>query len=232
MSILPFYHLPAPHKNNCFCPRMLPLACSPCMLPLVLPLELLCISLWYLDLRTLLIVIPRVCRRWRKACQALVGVHLDIHRLWMWREIPMEFIASLGALTDFKGCDKLTDEALIALADKCRGLTTVNFWGCDRLTDKGVLALADKCRGLTVVSFPHCSSLTNAAVIELADKCRGLKKIEVFGCWGVLDTAVIALADKCQQLTNADTPSVKDATLAAVRFKVPGCVWEVSVRFM
>ena len=43
----------------------------------------------------------------------------------------------------FRYCKKLTDAAVIALADKGPGITHVNFWGSRNLTDAAVIALAD-----------------------------------------------------------------------------------------
>jgi len=72
------------------------------------------------------------------------------------------------------GFDKglVTDAAVLALADKCRGLTHANFRGCETLTDAAVIALADKCPGITDAEFSGCGKLTDAAVIALADKCQ------------------------------------------------------------
>ena len=98
---------------------------------------------------------------------------------------------------DFGYCYKLTDAAVLALADKCRGITHVDFNYCDNLTDAALLALADKCRGLTHIAF-RCGKLTDAAVLGLADKCRGLTHANFGFCGKLTDAAVLELADKCQ----------------------------------
>ena len=173
----------------------------------MLPNELLCISFEYLELKTLVLVIPHVCRQWRKACQALGGVHLDFHRLWMWRDIPMEFIASLGVLfprTERVTGSKMSDAGLIALANTCPGLEEVTLYGGWPLTDKALIALAKGCPKLTTVHFQRCDNLTDDALIALADNCRELTTVNFWDCEKLTDEALIALADKCGGLTSVN----------------------------
>ena len=126
----------------------------------------------------------------------------------------------------FSYCGNLTDAALLALADKCRGLTKVRFDECRNLTDAAVLALADKCSGLTRVDFGSCSDLTDAVVLQLADKCPGLKIVDFTYCWNLTDAAVLALAHKCRELTNANFSGCNNltaATISRVQEQHPNC---------
>ena len=58
-----------------------------------LPDEIVCLIFKELDVKTLLITIPQVCRRWRGVCQQLKEVHLDFR--WTTREawVPVSAIA-------------------------------------------------------------------------------------------------------------------------------------------
>eukprot|EP00729_Bicosta_minor_P025316 gene25316-biopygen25507 len=57
-------------------------------------------------------------------------------------------------------CTNLTDAAVIALANKRRGIMHATFKYCDNLTDASVVALADKCPGITHADFRCCENLT------------------------------------------------------------------------
>ena len=94
--------------------------------------------------------------------------------------------------------DLVSDAAVVALADKCPGITNTNFRCCGKLKDAAVIALAEKCHGITHVDFAGCKNLTDAAVVALADDCPGITHA-IFGCFRstLTDAAVLALADKC-----------------------------------
>ena len=121
---------------------------------------------------------------------------------------------------------EVKDAHLLALADKCRGLTHADFQGCWNLTDAAVLELADKCRGLTHAAFAGCDQLTDAAVLAFADKCLGLTHANFWGCENLTDAAVLGLADKCRGLTHADFSwcgKLTDAATATVLEQRPNC---------
>ena len=42
----------------------------------------------------------------------------------------------------------VTDEAVIALATHCAGLTEINLYGCRNITDEAIIALAENCEYL------------------------------------------------------------------------------------
>lgn len=132
---------------------------------------------------------------------------------------------------EFGGNYQLTDAAAVALADKCHGLTHVDFGSCGNLTDKAVLALADRCTGLTHADFGHCGKLTDAAVLALTDKCRGLTHVNFSGSINLTDAAVLALADKCPGLTDANFEECEHLTDAAAISLATNCSNMIFVNF-
>ena len=70
------------------------------------------------------------------------------------------------------------DFALIGLAGRCVGLTTVKLNSCGGITDAGVIGLAQHCAGLTTVDLTRCE-IADAGVIGLAQHCAGLTYVEV-----------------------------------------------------
>ena len=63
-----------------------------------------------------------------------------------------------------------SDAAVIALAERCTGLTTVHLSSCSNITDAAVIGLAERCTGLTTVDLRGCSNITAAAMEQLAGR--------------------------------------------------------------
>ena len=95
---------------------------------------------------------------------------------------------------------------IIALADGCPALTSVNMSGLyNDLTDAAIIALAKGCPALINVDVRNCSTLTDAAIIGLAVRCPALTAIKVSQCNKLTDVAIIALADGCPALINVSS---------------------------
>lgn len=69
------------------------------------------------------------------------------------------------------GCHQLTDAAVLALAEGCRGLQTLGLGGVAALSDRAVCALARNAT-LTALTLDGCSLLTDTAIAALARTCR------------------------------------------------------------
>ena len=165
--------------------------------------DVLCVIFTFLDPKTLMITVPQVCKHWRNACKQVSYVHLDFQ--WRAREkaIPVEVLAGWPVLTlsglprpesswatglcevfprtasvTMRGARGITDAHVIALADKCPGITCADFGGCKDLTDAALMALADKCANFTHVNFQGCNKLTNQALLAFAAKCSPITQLQ------------------------------------------------------
>jgi F-box/leucine-rich repeat protein 2/20 len=58
----------------------------------------------------------------------------------------------------------VTDAAVIALAERCPRLRSVDFEGCVELTDAAVTTLTEQCPELESARFSRCTKLTQAAL--------------------------------------------------------------------
>ena len=65
---------------------------------------------------------------------------------------------------NLRGCRKITDAAVTALAANCANLTTIDLWGCDNITDAAINALAANCANLTDINLLECRNITDAAI--------------------------------------------------------------------
>ena len=152
-----------------------------------LPPEILCLILFLLDAKTLMVAVPQVCKFWRSMCQELRGVHLDFR--WWDGPVPVEVLSGWRALDSVDGGDgpendgDVTDGGqqqngnmvggLCKLFPHTRSFTTGNG-NKHAVKDEHLLALAEKCLGITHANFAWCGNKTDAAVIALADQCRGI----------------------------------------------------------
>ena len=72
--------------------------------------------------------------------------------------------------------------------------------GCTRVTDTGVVALAEHCPELTEINLGRCHDITDVAVAALARQCPRLRKVYLDGC-SVTDAALHSIAAGCIELT-------------------------------
>lgn len=69
---------------------------------------------------------------------------------------------------DVAGCLKLTDAAVISLAQECnRTLTRLNLSGCDLISDEAVIFLAKTCLSLQLLDLRRCISVSPLACYSL-----------------------------------------------------------------
>ena len=171
-----------------------------------LPEELLQMIFTRLDTKTLLTVVPLVCRLLAGAVCIyghLRNVHLDVRFVLPGEAVRVHAGDGLGAVMLCKivkrmvhvvGLDlsvffSLTDASVVALADHCPHLISVNFEWCVELTDKSVMAVAEHCPHLTDVTIYFCNQLTEASVVALARHCTQSTKVEFRGCTQLTDAS-------------------------------------------
>merc|ERR1719174_1304750 len=77
---------------------------------------------------------------------------------------------------------ELTDPSIIALANACKSLVTLDLQCCYQLTDPSILAIAENCKSLEKLDVGACSKLTDPSIIAIADNCKSLEKLIVAGC--------------------------------------------------
>ena len=63
--------------------------------------------------------------------------------------------------------ENATDDIVIALAENCAGLTTINLKWCKNITNAAVIALAEGCEYLADIDLDLCINITDAAAMSL-----------------------------------------------------------------
>ena len=170
-----------------------------------------------LDTKTLLTVVPAVCRRWREVYAQTRNVHLDFRfvptrtpvRLHAGDELGTRMLCEISKRMvhvvglNLSGLASLTDASVMALAEDCVHLTNVNFESCEKLTDASVTSLAEHCPHLTIVHVRGCN-LTDASTTALAKHYPHLIDADFGYCSRLTDTGVVSLAEHCPHLTEID----------------------------
>jgi hypothetical protein len=75
-----------------------------------------------------------------------------------------------------------TDEEVCLFAQEYGDhVVFVSLKDCSNITDAAVLALAEHCAGIQSINLGGCSSITDAAVLVLAEHCTGIQSIGIHG---------------------------------------------------
>lgn len=180
--------------------------------------------------RTLLLVLPLVCRRWRAALLNHVYVNLSL-----------EFAATGDR--GWTRTNPITDEGLesilhgrfrrvvgLSLAD-CRGLSayavrtiakhglhlrSLNLSGC-KVTDYSCKALAKGCPNLESLTIDDCKLVTDLGVSAIAAGCPKLREITLSGNGQVTDVALMSLGAFCPDLERVHFCSCREAWSLGLR---------------
>jgi len=127
---------------------------------------------------------------------------------------------------DVSFCHKLTDATLLAVLDRCgEGLASLRLEACDRITEQAVVAIAQLAPGLRTLSLAGCSGgATTLSVLQLARGCPNLVSIDLTGIAGLQDAAVWQLSRGCRWLRDLSLAwcvQVSDQSVAQVALNCP-----------
>ncbi len=70
----------------------------------------------------------------------------------------------------------MTDTGVIAIAENCKSLTSLDLIRDDQVTDVGVITLAENCKSLTSLSLGNCDQVTD---IDIAIACEILPNCSI-----------------------------------------------------
>ena len=116
----------------------------------------------------------------------LEGKDVPVEVLAGWRQMP--FVAGSGDGGSTDGCAEKESDWKIGLCELFPRTASVTMGG-ENVQDAHLLALADKCPGITLADFYGCGKLTDAAVVAFADKCLGITHADFVGCFNQTEAA-------------------------------------------
>ncbi|KAF6258136.1 hypothetical protein COO60DRAFT_1460810 [Scenedesmus sp. NREL 46B-D3] len=109
-----------------------------------------------------------------------------------------------------------TDDGLIALSERCKGLQQLTLHNCDRISDRSLYAVAANCPGLTAITLGgYNEHVTDGGMTVLFDSCKQLTHVQLSSkLLKVTDCSGASLAANCPHLTSAKlTRAMTDATI-------------------
>lgn len=182
-----------------------------------LPTELLEVIFSLCDSKTLLLVAPAVCSRWRQVTSAGgIAARLDLSFLAGYSQLlGCTGVADLdswlqattrrfsGAVA-LGGCRGLTDAQLSMAAEHCPNLTELDLRWCHRVSGAGIAEVARRCRNLAALDLGWCQHITDAAVAAVAEQTPNLTKLSLQLCEHVSDVGIKKLAADCPKLCELD----------------------------
>eukprot|EP00035_Acanthoeca_spectabilis_P029776 m.6373 g.6373 ORF g.6373 m.6373 type:complete len:442 (+) comp3826_c0_seq1:106-1431(+) len=202
------------------------------------PPEVLGIIFGHLNNKTLITVVPAVCRRWREALQSMTCALLDFNSM-----PPMDFVLKPSSITDEEGAAvvcrilravhsvaalkvvgwraSILEKSLRTLGDRLSSLETIELsvFTPDNSQVPVLQTLARHCPQLKRVSvcFSDCC-VNDPAVLELSTRCGGLQTIHFSTRqFDLTDNALAAIGKGCPGLVSAtfiQCPGVTDVGVA------------------
>eukprot|EP00899_Mesostigma_viride_P003669 jgi/Mesvir1/13302/Mv08592-RA.1 len=98
-----------------------------------------------------------------------------------------------------RGSDRVTDEGIIALAERRPQLVCLGVPRCPRITDASISVVA-RHGTLRHLDVQGCQSVTDASIIDVAKNCPGLRRLNVTGCTDVTDGSILEVGQNCRNL--------------------------------
>jgi len=123
----------------------------------------------------------RAVTRW---CDGLKGCDLSSYCLMNDHDLRFFTERCGSSMQDLclSGCRSITDKGLMAVADFCKGLRTLNLAGCQAITDNGLQAISQNCTKLHTLYLSDCYRVTHKVLAALALGCPDLQILCIRGC--------------------------------------------------
>eukprot|EP00939_MAST-03C_sp_MAST-3C-sp1_P000620 g620.t1 len=100
---------------------------------------------------------------------------------------------------DVRQCHRLTDRALIIVAEKCERLETCLIESSDKISDVGVVAIAKTCTSLKVLQLQNTPKVTDIGISAIGQRCLLLTSLNVIGC-SLSDASLLELSKYCKHI--------------------------------
>jgi Leucine Rich repeat len=129
-----------------------------------------------------------------------------------------------------RGCRKISDTGLLALAVNLPGLTSIDLFLTFNMTCVGVSAIAERCSALVKIFIleggesPYTAVALNDSIRAIVRGCPKLQTIGIYLCGRLTDESVAFLAERCKELRSVCLRScdlVSDEAIKAIANSCP-----------
>ncbi|ORX92118.1 RNI-like protein [Basidiobolus meristosporus CBS 931.73] len=128
--------------------------------------------------------------------------HLNLNNVYILTDSTIIELAHRSSALTHLGVasSSISDSGILALAQNCRKLKSVDISYCGAVTDQSILALATQCPELEHLSMGYCDKISDVGVITLANCLPYIRSIDITFCGQISDVSVKALLGKCLRL--------------------------------
>jgi len=98
-----------------------------------------------------------------------------------------------------ENCQNVTDHSIVKLANKLKGLTTLDISFCDQVTDAALYALAEnEDSKLRFLDLSYCYNITTRSIKEVGSKCTRLESLVLNGVENIINSCQqYCIGDEC-----------------------------------
>ena len=169
----------------------------------LLPDDMLVLLFGLLEIKTLVQVVPLVCKRWRGVLKAYVSLNFNIE------SYTDESVETLScsvpqAINRFKTVVCLNDVVFKQVTKKCilyigsgyPDIDSLILEHVSKVTDKGLISIASGCPSLANLNIELCKKVTDEGLIAIASHCHALISLYIAWC-NVTDIGIKAIGSGC-----------------------------------
>ncbi|OQS06770.1 hypothetical protein THRCLA_01208 [Thraustotheca clavata] len=98
------------------------------------------------------------------------------------------------------GQSKITDGALLSIAEHYPDLEVLRLRFCSQVTDIGMVRIAMQCHRLRHLDLNNCGFISDQTVSALAQHCSNLRWLSLSWCVHITDDSIVSLAQSCLHL--------------------------------
>eukprot|EP00899_Mesostigma_viride_P021245 jgi/Mesvir1/29121/Mv18424-RA.1 len=117
---------------------------------------------------------------------------------------------------------RVTDDGIIALAQRRPKLVCLGVPWCRRITDASIRVVA-RHKDLRHLDVQGCWGVTDASIEDIAETCPELRRLNVAGCTQVTDDGILAVSRKCTKMQRLSVRGCGDVTDCSIRLLGTSC---------
>lgn len=117
-----------------------------------------------------------------------------------------------GRSLNLRGCRRISDSGICALAKGCARLQVLNVATCNLLTDESIKVLAEHCRLLRSLNLCMVSKITDESLHSLGKFSTCLQALNLAGCKLVSELGICSVADSCRALQVLNVTGCENVT--------------------
>lgn len=103
-------------------------------------------------------------------------------------------------------CKSITDRAVSAITEFCRGLVNIDLRGNEKISEISFISLIENTKNLKTIQLKRCPNVTDKVLLSIPYSSL-FEKINLRGCYqngNISNLAILSIAARCNQLSTID----------------------------